>query len=241
MRTFNQLPKSLVLFWLIQIAVISALWGVLPSRSIGSLLIALVATNGVLIYLKQFELPIFSTVALVLVLAHFWLGNNIVSPLLASLVIFGLISTVGLISASSSGPINDTPRGRADGVSSASYSYFMKTEGSQTFLQGSRGRTTGYSLNKDDLLAWSVIGLLTAQIATLVQFWPISNFQKSMLGTIVFYLIWQSWLMINPSPTESTDHQSRRSLWWHFIFVGMAVMVVVVNIIWTTWPGLKTF
>lgn len=167
------------------------MWDFLPSALTGNLLLALVALNGVLLYLRQLELPIFSNVALLLVLVHFWLGNGYASPLVASLVVFVGTSTIGLVSA-----------------------------GTASFI------------GRDEILVWSLVGLFTSQFATLTQFWPISYFQKSMLGTIVFYLVWQSWRVID---------SERRPILWHFIFVGLAVMVVIANIIWTTWPGLKTF
>jgi hypothetical protein len=195
MPFFKRLPKSLIILFLIQIAIIGVLWDFLPSSLTGNLLLTLAAVNGVLLYLRQLELPVFSTISLLLVLVHFWLGNGYTSPLLASLVVFIGSALVGLISAGSTGTIG-----------------------------------------RDEILVWSLVGLFTSQITTLTQFWPISYFQKSMLGTIVFYLVWQSWRVIGQA-----DGEGRRSILWHFIFVGLAVMVVVANIIWTTWPGLKTF
>jgi hypothetical protein len=191
MAFFKQLPKTLILLWLTQIAIVGVLWDFLPSSLTGNMLIALIALNGVLLSVRQLELPIFSTIALLLVLTHFWLGNGYTSPLVASLVIFIGSTLAGLISAGARGP-----------------------------------------LGRDDILVWSMVGLFTSQIATLTQFWPISYFQKSMLGIVVFYLVWQSWRVLD---------SDRRPILGHFIFVGLAVMVVIANIIWTTWPGLKTF
>lgn len=195
MTFFKRLPKSLIILWLIQISIIGVLWDFLPSSLTGNMLLALVAVNGVLLYLRQLELPTFSTIALLLVLVHFWLGNGYTSPLLASLIVFVGSALMGLISAGVTGTIG-----------------------------------------RDEILVWSLVGLFTSQIVTLTQLWPISYFQKSMLGTIIFYLVWQSWRVIDQATGEG-----RRSILWHFIFVGLAVMVVVANIIWTTWPGLKTF
>ena len=191
MLFLKSLPKALIFLWLIQIAIIGVLWDFLPSSLTGNMLIALATLNGVLLYTGQLELPIFSNIALILVLAHFWLGNGYASALMASLVIFVVTALIGLISAGQNGPIG-----------------------------------------REEILVWSMVGLFTSQITTLTQFWPITYFQKSMLGTIVFYLVWQSWRVIE------FDH---RPILGHFIFIGLAVMVVVVNIIWTTWPGLKTF
>src|SRR3989344_3415152 len=195
MSILKKLPKSLIFLWASQIAIIGILWDFLPNSFTGGMLLSLIALNGVLLYLRQMELPIFSSIALLLVLVHFWLGNGYASSLLASLVIFVGSALIGLIAAGSSGPVG-----------------------------------------QDEILVWSLVGLFTSQITTLTQFWPISYFQKSMLGTIVFYLVWQSWRL-----TGQANSEGRRSILWHFIFVGLAVMVVVANIIWTTWPGLKTF
>lgn len=200
MSLLKRLPKSLILLWLVQITIIAVLWDFLPSTLTGDLLLALAALNGVLLSTRQLELPIFSNVALLLVLIHYWLGNGYASPLVGSLAVFAGTALFGLISSGVSEPIG-----------------------------------------LDEILVWSLVGLFTAQIASLIQFWPISYFQKSMLGTIAFYLVWQSWQVIDPLLMERVEGSGRRSVLWHFIFVSLAVMVVVVNIIWTTWPGLKTF
>ncbi|MEK7535227.1 MAG: hypothetical protein AAB613_00055 [Patescibacteria group bacterium] len=191
MYSLNKLPKSLIFLWLIQIAIVGIIWDFLPNSLTGNLLLTLLVVNGVLLFLRQLELPLFATIALLLVLVHFWLGNGYASPLLVSLVIFIGSALIGLIAVGSHGPIG-----------------------------------------QDDILIWSLVGLFTSQITSLTQFWPISIFQKSMLGTIVFYLVWQSWRVIE---------SDRKPIMWHFIFVGLAVMVVIANIIWTTWPGLNSF
>lgn len=195
MTFLKHLPKPLILLWLFQIAIVRVLWDFLPSSLTGNMLIALIVLNGVLLSKKQLELPIFSSIALILVLTHFWQGNDSISPLLASLIIFIGSTMAGLI------------------------------------LAGVKG-----VIGQDEILIWSMVGLFTSQIATLIQFWPISYFQKSMLGLVVFYLVWQSWRVIDLSAGGSW-----RPILRHFIFVGLAVMVVIANIIWTTWPGLKTF
>ncbi|MDP3992707.1 MAG: hypothetical protein Q8Q05_00600 [bacterium] len=186
---------AFIFLWILQIVVVSILWDFLPSSLTGNLLIALVALNGVLLFRRQLELPVFSSVALILVLTHFWLGNGYITPLVASLLIFVGSIIVGLISSGVKGLIG-----------------------------------------RDEILTWSMVGLFTSQIATLTQYWPISYFQKSMLGLVVFYLVWQSWRVFDPPASGDW-----RPILWHFIFVGLAVMVVIANIIWTTWPGLKTF
>lgn len=102
-------------------------------------------------------------------------------------------------------------------------------------LTGLLGQSLTRPLNRDDLLAWSLIGLFSAQIAIFTQFWPVTFFQKAALGLTIFYLIWQAWAMIDLSVEE------RRPIRAHFAFVIAAVIVIVGNIIWTTWPGLKNF
>lgn len=100
------------------------------------------------------------------------------------------------------------------------------------FITGLTGRIAQGNFESVDVLAWLIIGLFTSQIAALTQFWPISFFQKAILGTTVFYLVWQMW--------ETIDRDSHE-VKVHFIFVGLAVMVIITSIAWTTWPGLNNF
>ena len=194
MRILTRFPKSLIFFWFAQTVIIAALWDFLPSTLTSNLLVALTIINGILLVRRQFDLPIFSHVALLLALSHFWLGSNVVTGLVAALVVFAGTTFGGWI------------------------------------VQASVGK-----INRDEILIWFLVGLFTAQIATLTQFWPISFFQKSMLGTAVFYLVWQSWRVIDPP--SGTD---KRPILAHFAFVALAVMVVLANIVWTSWPGLNT-
>jgi len=99
-------------------------------------------------------------------------------------------------------------------------------------LTGLIVQSTGGKVEHDDLLAWFLIGLFTAESSTLMDFWPITYLQKSVICTAVFYLLWRLWTVVDGE---------RRQMIGHFAFVLLAVMVVITNIIWTTWPGLKTF
>jgi len=204
---FGRLPKSLIAFWLIQVAAVIVLWNFLPTPLTGDLMILLIAINSALLYLRQFELPIFSNVALILALAHFWMGNGFLSPVAASALIFVGIAITGLIAQSLD--TRQTARGTDD----------------QT------PEIIGV-MSRENLRAWFLIGLFTAEIASLAEFWPITYLQKSILCLAIFYLVWQLWQVIGAA---------RKPIFLHFIFAGLAVMVVVANIVWTTWPGLKTF
>lgn len=195
MSYFGRLPKLLIIFWLIQCAIIIILWKVLPHQPYTNVLWLLLVVNAGLIYFRQFELPILTNVTLILALANLWRGVSYFSPILNSALIFLGVALTGLIAASTFEPIE-----------------------------------------RENLLAWFLIGLFTAEIATLVDFWPITFLQKSVLCTDIFYFVWQLWPILSPAPGSS-----RRPILGHFIFVALAVMVVLANIIWITWPGLKTF
>jgi len=195
MTSQRRWPVLLIIFWLIQVGVILILSRVLPGQLSRNLLLVLAVFNAGLIYLRQFDLPILTNVALILALAHLWQGGGFSSPLLASALIFTGVALSGLIVQSTFEPIG-----------------------------------------QDKLLAWFLIGLFTAEMASLTAFWPITYIQKSLLGTAIFYFVWQLWFKMSEVSAET-----RPSLRGHFIFVGLAVMVILVNIIWTTWPGLKTF
>lgn len=186
---FGTITKTLIILWVAELAMISVLWNFLPNRSTSVVLLGLVAVNAVMFFRRQLELPIFTNVALLLAVTHFWLGNGFISPLIGSALIFIGVSLTGLAVKS----INNT-------------------------------------IDREDILVWLLVGLFTAQIATLTQFWPVTYFQKSMLGTVTFYLVWQLWTVID---------SGRRPILSHFVFVVAAVIVIVASIIWTTWPGLK--
>lgn len=190
MSVLSRLPKALILLLLVQIVIIAALWDFLPSALGSNLAVALTVVNGLLLARRQFDLPLFSCVALLLALSHFWLGSGVAAPIVAALIVFIGTSGCGLIIQAATAPIE-----------------------------------------RDDILFWFLVGLFTAQITALTQFWPISIFQQSMLGTVVFYLVWQSWRVIDAD---------KRPLLAHFVFVIIAVTVVLANIVWTTWPGLNT-
>ncbi|MEK7170684.1 MAG: hypothetical protein AAB774_00035 [Patescibacteria group bacterium] len=191
----RRLPPIAIILWLTQIICLIILWNYLPNQITSVLFALLIAVNGVLLYLHQFELPTLTSVALFLSVTHYGLSNSSISPLLASAIVFVGVTLAGLA-----------------------------------------GQSLRRQIDKDDWLTWFLIGLFTAQIAIFTQYWPISFFQKSALGTTIFYFIWQLWTVIDP-PTEG----GRQPLFGHFVFVALAVMVVITTIAWTTWPGLNSF
>lgn len=188
---FGQIPKGQLVIWFSQITIVSVLWNFLPTQDTASLLIVLVFINAILLYKEQYDLPLLSSVILILSLAHFWQGSGFISPLVGSILIFIGVTSSGLV------------------VNNLKHEY-----------------------NQEAGLAWFLVGLFTSQFATFTQYWPITFFQKSALGIIVFYLIWQSWVGLKDEKGLSVNH---------FVFVLLTVIVLIVNIAWTTWPGLKNF
>lgn len=208
MMLWNRLPKLRIIFWLLQVSCVVLLWNFLPTHLTSGLLLLLVIISGVMLSFRLFELPIFTNVALILTLAHFWTGDGRIVPVIGSTMILTGVVLTGLIADSFDSQQLLPATGRIQ---------------LREFLN---------LIERENLRAWCVIGLFTAEISALSDFWPVSYWQKSLLSTIIFYFVWQLWRIIGTN---------RRSLLAHFIFVGLAVTVVVVNIVWTTWPGLKTF
>lgn len=78
---------------------------------------------------------------------------------------------------------------------------------------------------------WLIVGFISAQIFVLLSYWPISFLQKSIVETVFFYLFWRLSVM----------SQNREPVVSHFVFTGLAVMVVLGTIAWNSFPALKTF
>ena len=82
-------------------------------------------------------------------------------------------------------------------------------------------------------LNWLLLSYFLAQIVSLVEFYPVPFFDQSLLAVIVFYALWV--IVVGPVADQ------RRSLVNHFIFVGLAVIVVLGSIIWANFPYLGIF
>lgn len=80
---------------------------------------------------------------------------------------------------------------------------------------------------------WAILGLLTAEANSLFYYWPVSFFNRTLLTGVVFYALWQL-LRIN-------EEKAQVSYVTHFVFVSLAVIVVVGFIIWANFPQLIVF
>lgn len=88
-------------------------------------------------------------------------------------------------------------------------------------------------ITRTDTTNWLILGFLTAQINSLLLFWPFSFFENTLLSFIVFYALWQLiGLFENPK---------RKSLIAHFVFTVVAVIVVLGVLLWANFPQLRTF
>lgn len=80
---------------------------------------------------------------------------------------------------------------------------------------------------------WLLLGLISAEMSTVFNNWPVSFFNRSLMASIVFYAFWQLFRI--------QHNNERRSLAAHFIFVGITVILVVGIIIWANFPHLTNF
>lgn len=86
---------------------------------------------------------------------------------------------------------------------------------------------------KSPIIFWLILGFAIAQANAIFIQWPISFFNRALLSGITFYLFWQ--LM------ELRDTGFGRPVVGHFLFVSLAVIVVISTIIWTNFPHLAPF
>ncbi len=91
----------------------------------------------------------------------------------------------------------------------------------------------GYEELQIRRIYWAILGLLVAQINSLFYYWPVSFFNRSLLTGLVFYALWQLLRIDEPN--------AKRSYIAHFIFVGLAVMVVLGILLWANFPQLTAF
>lgn len=88
-------------------------------------------------------------------------------------------------------------------------------------------------IRRSDVTEWLFLGFLTAQINSLLLFWPFSFFENALVSFIAYYALWQL-IRILQAP-------ARRSLIAHFVFTCLAVIVVIGVIIWANFPQFRTF
>lgn len=80
-------------------------------------------------------------------------------------------------------------------------------------------------------LRWFVVAVLTTELLTMVNYWPVSFFDRTLMTLTVFFGLWKAF---------EVDSE-RRSLRAHFVFVVLAVILVVGSIIWSNFPYLINF
>ncbi len=80
---------------------------------------------------------------------------------------------------------------------------------------------------------WLLLGLISAEVSTIFNNWPVSFFNRSLMASVVFYAFWQLF--------HIQHNNERRSLVAHFIFVGITVILVIGIIIWANFPHLTNF
>jgi hypothetical protein len=94
-------------------------------------------------------------------------------------------------------------------------------------------RIAGRPISRADATEWVFLAFLTAQVNSLLLFWPFSFFENALVSFIAYYGLWQL-IRILEAP-------KRRSLIAHFVFTCLAVIVVIGVIIWANFPQYRTF
>ncbi|HUD20986.1 MAG TPA: hypothetical protein VMQ44_02895 [Candidatus Saccharimonadales bacterium] len=80
---------------------------------------------------------------------------------------------------------------------------------------------------------WLILAFLIAQAQMLVSYWPVSMFNRTSILLVIFYGLWQ---MFRFQPDSS------RLAWVaHFVYIGVAAIVIVGTIIWANYPQLLPF
>lgn len=99
-------------------------------------------------------------------------------------------------------------------------------------LAGDRINRDFRQMEKDQVLShWLLLGLMTGESVSIFNNWPVSFFNRSLLTAIIFYTFWHL-LRVQHNLDQ------RRSYIAHFVFVGVAVIVVIGIIIWANFPHL---
>jgi len=78
-----------------------------------------------------------------------------------------------------------------------------------------------------------LLAFLSAQIHSLLIYWPFGFSEKALLDFIGYYIFWQY--------LEMYETADRQSVIRHFAFTALTVMVVLGFLIWTNFPQLKIF
>ncbi len=89
-------------------------------------------------------------------------------------------------------------------------------------------------INKSVVVYWLILGFLTAQVNSMLIFWPFSFFENTLISFIVYFAFWQ---MIQLFEGKT----NRRSLVAHLVFVLLAVILVIGAVLWTNYPQFRSF
>ncbi|QQG50246.1 MAG: hypothetical protein HZB70_01520 [Candidatus Berkelbacteria bacterium] len=88
-------------------------------------------------------------------------------------------------------------------------------------------------IERDNVVHWLVLAFLTAQVNSLLLYWPFSYFENSLISFIIYYTFWQLIQLFSTS--------ERRSLIAHFVFTLVTVIVVLGAVLWVNFPQFRFF
>lgn len=94
-------------------------------------------------------------------------------------------------------------------------------------------KTDSGQLDRESFLRWPFLGYCLASLNSIIAYWPVSYFYQSLFTLIVFYAFWPL------ASDRIAQHPRTRAA--HFIFITLAVMVVVGTIIWVSFPYWSIF
>lgn len=83
------------------------------------------------------------------------------------------------------------------------------------------------------IINWFCLAFLVAQSQTILSYWPVSLFSRTLVLMLVFYGLWQLFRF-----DEETTKLSRAL---HFAYIGVTAIVIVGTIIWANFPQLIPF
>ncbi len=94
-------------------------------------------------------------------------------------------------------------------------------------------RIGGRALSRHELIEHVFLGFLTAQVHSLLFYWPFSFFENALISYIAYYWLWQLQRILNA--------QTVRSVLAHFLFTALAVILVIGVLLWVNFPQLRIF
>ncbi len=94
-------------------------------------------------------------------------------------------------------------------------------------------RLAEQELNRKEIVELVFLGFLTAQVNSLLLFWPFTFFENALISFIAYYALWQLIRILNRSTTKSVVA--------HFVFTCLAVILVIGVLLWANFPQFRTF